>query len=265
MAGDRGEATTAGLGGVEVPVQIEHIERRVLRDRVLEAVEQALVSGTLRPGDRLKEAEIAQEAGISRGPVREALQQLVGEGILVNVPHRGTYVALWSKSDVIETYGLRALLESYAARLAMKRMTEEEKAELGSIVERMYTRAREGDAVGLSELDRRFHHRLFELSGNAPLRRILRDLWRRIGMMVNFDATTSPDLFQYADNHRMLLDALRSGKADSAEQVFREHIVSVGEALTQRMNGAPVARRKEGSAPGVYSESDGDSAGILFT
>jgi DNA-binding GntR family transcriptional regulator len=168
--------------------------------------------------------------------VREAIQHLVAEGILVNVPHRGTYVAQWTKIDVAETYGLRALLESYAARLAKERMTEEELTELEDIVSEMEVCAPKGDAACLSELDSHFHHRLYELSGHSLLMRILRDLWRRISMLVNFDASTSPDLIEYAQNHRMLLESIKSGDGEKIEQVFREHIIGVGNMLIQRMD-----------------------------
>lgn len=218
-----------------MPLQIEPIESNIIRDQVLEAIEKALVSGELRPEDRVNEAEIARDAGISRGPVREAIQHLVAEGILVNVPHRGTYVAQWTKRDVAETYGLRALLESYAASLAKERMSVEELTELENIVSDMETCAPRGDATCLFELDLTFHHRLYELSGHTLLVRVLRDLWRRISMLVNFDASTSPDLIEYAQNHRMLMDALKSGDGIKIEEVFREHIIGIGEVIIQRM------------------------------
>lgn len=218
-----------------MPLQIPRLENQSLRDRVLDAIEQALVSGALKPEDRVVEAEIAREAGISRGPVREAIQQLVGEGILVSVPHRGTFVARWTEREVAETYSMRALLESYAAALAMTRMNPQESAEMRAIVDEMFVRAREGNAPAVLELDLRFHHRLYELSGHATLERMLGELRRRISMLVNFDASTTPDLVEYAQNHQMLLEALHTGDRDHVEHAFREHIVAVGDALIQRM------------------------------
>jgi len=218
-----------------VPLQIPKLENQSLRDRVLDAIEQALVSGALKPEDRVVEAEIAREAGISRGPVREAIQQLVGEGILVSIPHRGTFVARWTERDVAETYSMRALLESYAASLAMTRMEQQESAELESIVKEMFLQAGEGNASAVLELDLHFHHRLYELSGHSMLGRMLGELRRRISMLVNFDASTTPDLVEYAQNHQMLLDALHTGDRDHVEHAFREHIISVGDTLIQRM------------------------------
>lgn len=219
-----------------MPLRIGRIERQSLRDRVLDEIERALISGALKPGDRVVEAEIAREAGISRGPVREAIQQLVGEGILVSVPNRGTFVARWTERDVAETYSMRALLESYAAALAMSHMTPDESAELEAIVDGMFLQAEEENAAELFELDLRFHHRLYELSQHEMLGHTLGDLRRRISMLVNIDATTSPDLVEYAQNHRMLLQALRTGDRDHVEHAFREHIVAAGDALIRRMH-----------------------------
>jgi DNA-binding GntR family transcriptional regulator len=219
-----------------MPLRIPRIENHSLRDRVLDAIEQALISGALKPEDRVVEAEIAREAGISRGPVREAIQQLVGEGILVSVPHRGTFVARWTERDVAETYSMRALLESYAAALAMSRMTPDEAAEMQAIVDEMFQRAKEGLSSAVFDLDLRFHHRLYELSRHEMLGRMLGDLRRRISMLVNIDASTTKDLIEYAQNHRMLLQALHTGDRDHVERAFREHIISVGNDLIQRMH-----------------------------
>jgi DNA-binding GntR family transcriptional regulator len=227
-----------------MPVEIGHIESEALRDQILDAIERALVSGMIRPGDRVNEANIARQAGISRGPVREAIQHLVAEDILVKVPHRGTFVAQWTLNDVSETYGLRALLESYAARLAKERMTQEDFTELEAIVDEMFDCAQRGDSPGLTELDSRFHHRLYDISSHKLLKRKLDELWRRISMLVHFDAETSPDLIEYAQNHRMLLDAIGSGDGGKIEEVFREHILSVGEALIQRMENQAEAEAK---------------------
>jgi DNA-binding GntR family transcriptional regulator len=215
-----------------VPLQIPRIESDSLRDRVLDAIEQALVSGILKPEDRVVETEIAREAGISRGPVREAIQQLVGEGILVSIPHRGTFVAGWTERDVVETYGMRAVLESYAAALAMSRMTPDESAEMEAIVDEMFQHAKEGNAPAVLELDLRFHRRLYELSGHEMLERMLGELRRRINLLVNIDANTTPNLIEYAQNHRMLMDR------DHVEHTFREHIVVAGNALVERMREA---------------------------
>jgi DNA-binding GntR family transcriptional regulator len=238
-------------------VKIEPIEASGLRNQVLEAIERALLSGALQPGDRVVEADIAREAGISRGPVREAIQHLVAQGILTHSPNRGTFVTRWTENDVYETYSLRALLESYAVRLAMASITPAVLAELEQLLETMCQRAHAGDALGVYHHDVQFHHHLYELAGHRLLSQMVYQLERRIYMLISLDAATTHNLVQYADNHEQLLQVLRSGDPDLAETVFREHILQVGRALVQRMReqGAraeAAAERRAAAAPFTF-------------
>jgi DNA-binding GntR family transcriptional regulator len=217
-----------------MPVEIESLDARVFRDRIEQAILQALSSGDLKPGDQVNEAEIARQAGISRGPVREAIQHLVGEEILVSYPHRGTFVAEWTDKDIREIYSVRALLEGYAARLAVQIMTGEELAELISIVEKMVQKANEGDEASVFEYDLLFHLRAYEFSRHDLLCRLLSKLRRRIYFYIKLDADTTPSLVQYAENHYLLLDSLKSKDPNRAETVFREHLESVGNVLAER-------------------------------
>jgi DNA-binding GntR family transcriptional regulator len=211
------------------------LQRDVLRDGVIEVIEKALFSGKLRPGDRVVETKLARQTGISRGPVREAIQQLVGEGVLVTHSYRGTFVAEWTAKDVAEVYGLRAVLEGYAVHLAMQYITSQDLADLEDIIDEMQKLARQGDGEGVSELDIRFHTRICELSQDTLLFKTLAGLRRKIGMLVTIDRELAPDLVELASNHLMLLEAIRTGDPEHTESVFREHIVEVGNTLVQRM------------------------------
>lgn len=217
-----------------MPVEIESIETRVLRDRIEEAILRALSTGDLKPGDQVNEAEIARQAGISRGPVREAIQHLVGEEILVSYPHRGTFVAEWTEKDILEIYSLRALLEGYASHLAVERMTQDEMDELSVIIEKMVAKAKDGDEASVFEYDLLFHLRMYEFSRHELLCRLLSKLRRRIYFYIKLDADTTPSLLHYAENHYVLLDSLKSKDPARAETVFREHLESIGDMLADR-------------------------------
>ncbi len=217
-----------------MPVEIEFLDARVFRDRIEEAIFQALSTGDLKPGDQVNEAEIARQAGISRGPVREAIQHLVGEDILVSYPHRGTFVAEWTEKDIREIYSMRALLEGYAARLAVQIMTEEDLAGLCSIIDKMVQKAKEGDEAGVFEYDILFHQCTCELTNNELLSRLLTNLRRRINFYIKLDETTTPSLEQYAQNHYLLLESLKSKDPEMAEAFFRDHLESVGVTLAER-------------------------------
>jgi DNA-binding GntR family transcriptional regulator len=226
-----------------MPIEIESLDGRVFRDRIEEAILQALSVGDLKPGDQVKESDIALQAGISRGPVREAIQRLVGEEILVYYPHRGTFVAEWTSADIREIYSLRGLLEGYAARLTVQRMTAEQLAELSSIVEEMVQKAKAGDTTGVFEYDLLFHQCVVELAGHKLVSKLLANLHRRISFYIKLDEGSTARLDQYAENHYLLLESLKSGDPEKAEAVFRDHLETVGQGLAERSEQKMLARK----------------------
>lgn len=226
-----------------MPVEIEALGARVFRDRIEDAILEALSVGDLQPGDQVKEAEIAMQAGISRGPVREAIQRLVGEEILVYHPHRGTFVAEWASADIREIYSIRGLLEGYAAGLAVRRMTEAQLNELSLIIEQMVQKAKAGDIEGVFELDLTFHQSVNDLAGHKLLSKLLANIHRRISLYIKLDEESTPNLDQYAQNHYLLLESMKSRDAGKAEAVFREHLETVGKGLAARFEQRSVARK----------------------
>jgi DNA-binding GntR family transcriptional regulator len=231
-----------------MPLEIESLDARVFRDQIEKAILQALSSGDLHPGDQVNEAEIARQAGISRGPVREAIQHLVGEDLLVSYPHRGTFVAEWTDKDILEIYSMRALLEGYAARLAVRTMTAEQFDELSNIIDKMVQKAREGDHASVFEFDLLFHQCMSGYSNHSLLIKLLTNLRRRINFYIKLDEDTTPSLEQYAENHYVLLDCIKSKDPEMAETVFREHLESVGKVLAERYKQKMLERQMSGNA-----------------
>src|SRR5215208_1836082 len=96
--------------------RLERLEPRALSRRIVDQLKRVIIAGELRPGDRVLETDLAEQLGVSRGPVREAFRQLEQEGLLVSYPHRGTFVATVPDDEIDEVYALRAPLEASAAR-----------------------------------------------------------------------------------------------------------------------------------------------------
>lgn len=231
-------------------MEIQEMKREILRDEMASIIEQALLRGDLKPGDRVNESEIAQKAGVSRGPIREAIRQLVGEGILVSKPHRGTFVAQWSDREVVEIYSLRAVLEGFATGLAAQRATAADIASLQSLVEQMRACASKADTDTLAELDWDFHDKVYALSDHATLVQSLSGIARKIRLLLVIDVTVSPSYCaKVADNHQAILDALRTGDARHAETRVREHIMQVGEKLVESLRQQRSAGQKERRRP----------------
>jgi len=221
---------------------VPFLKRENLRDAVIRLIEEALLMGELSPGSRIVEAELARQAGISRGPVREAIQQLVGEGVLVQYPSRGTFVVQWTPQAVGEAYTLRAVLERLAIQEAAKRATPEDIAQLQAIVDEMAVHARDGDNRALVRLDVRFHEQLYALSGHSLLQEVLARLRRRLYALMGMDEGYMLHKDEMARDHQRIVDALRTGDPTLAGEVISAHILAVGAEVVEQ-----VRRRTEES------------------
>jgi DNA-binding GntR family transcriptional regulator len=223
-------------------MKVPFLKRENLRDAVIRLIEEALLMGELSPGSRIVEAELARQAGISRGPVREAIQQLVGEGVLVQYPSRGTFVVQWTPQAVGEAYTLRAVLERLAIQEAAKRAKPEDIAQLQAIVDEMAVHARDGDNRALVRLDVRFHEQLYALSGHSLLQEVLARLRRRLYALMGMDEGYMLHKDEMARDHQRIVDALRAGDPALAGEVISAHILAVGAEVVEQ-----VRRRTEES------------------
>lgn len=147
------------------------------QEAVLEQVRRELVSGALRPGQQVRQEQLAERYGVSRVPLREALKILEGEGQVVYHPHRGYFVAELSVDDLVEVYRLRELLEAEAIRAAAPNLTDEALADLRDAGAAVVRANRSRDVAAITDANRRFHFALFALSGRPRLVRILGQLW----------------------------------------------------------------------------------------
>lgn len=221
------------------PVQAKRPKSRLLRHRAMTRIQEMIWDGTYAPGAHLTETDLAKHLGISRGPVREAIQELVRQGLIVTIPNRGAFVVQWSVEDVIEVFSVRSVLEGLAAKIAVRRLPS---AQLTPPFERvigeMRDAARSGQLMKLVDLEMEFHQMLARASGNKRLIRMHDDLSAQIKMLI---ATAEvrlrlyDDLAEIANLHAPILEALRSGDAEAAGREAEEHVRRAGECLTQRM------------------------------
>lgn len=205
---------------------------RSLRQHVRAKVRAAILDGTLPPGGRVIEQDLARRFGISRGPVREALRQLELEGLVRCEPHRGTFVAITShESHVRELYSLRAVLEGLAARIVATERREGIPV-LQQIVERIGDAAGDLDCSRILDHDMELHRKLCEISGHRLLNATYEGIY---GQIVGFSETILPSVPDrvphVARSHQDLVDALKQGDPDVAEQAWRRHVNDSAERL----------------------------------
>ena len=219
-------------------------ERRTLPTRVREAIEERILTGALREGDQIVEYQLARQLGISQTPVREALRTLERDGLVITRPHRGTFVRRVTKREAHERYTLGMELESFAARLALPRLTSADFVALEGIVDDMAAAAAEArakqteDAFARTvELNVDFHRYLVEKAGHE----LLLKAWLSVNPLnwrfVTYTRLLDPDPVELAERHRSLIAAYRSGDQVLAASAIRQHVWEVAESVLANMPG----------------------------
>ncbi len=194
-------------------------------DTAYEAVRQMILSGAAAPGDRLGEAELAETLGLSRTPVREALQRLGADGLVEVLPHRGARVVRWTAADLAEIFELRSLLEPYAAaRAARIGLDEEVLAALRDRCAEMERAAAASDLARVAQLNSRFHAALIDASGNRRLPGMLTSVMHAPLILGTFHRYDAEAMERSMGHHREVVDAIAARDPDWAASVMRSHI-----------------------------------------
>jgi DNA-binding GntR family transcriptional regulator len=204
------------------------LERRVFREEIREQLIEDILNGKLPPGARIVETRIAQQFGVSQGPVREALRDLELFGFVVCSPFRGTQVRRISTEDLLEIYPIRAALEGVAARAAAVRIDDATLAHLEELIGAMREAASRDDHRAEADADHAFHHAIVKASGNHMLEHV----WQTMRLSITTCVThsvTHRSLHEIAERHWVVLEALRARDADRAEAAIRRHIEEPGE------------------------------------
>lgn len=201
----------------------------------------AIDSGTYRPGDRLVESELAERFGVSRTPVREALQRLETQAMLKR-DGRSLIVATLDHNQLAELYTVRAELEALAARLAARHATPEEIRVLAGMVAE--DRAVLGDPSALARANRRFHHQIHLASHNRYLVQQLDLVHRSMALMARTSLAAEGRDVVTLDEHQAIVDAIAAREGAAAEKALRHHISMAFE--TRLKEEARIAAEREG-------------------
>jgi DNA-binding GntR family transcriptional regulator len=191
-----------------------------VRERVLATLRQEIITGRLRPGDRLVERELADRFGVSRVPVREAIRALVAEGFVHFETPRRTVVRPLTPTDVKELFELREALEVYATGLAAQRATRADLAELEELLDRAETATRAQDAEAIPEINTRFHDHILTMAGNGLLVSVMEPVAGRVRWLTH----QNEEWPQLLIEHRELYAAIASGDPERARAHALAHV-----------------------------------------
>jgi DNA-binding GntR family transcriptional regulator len=201
-------------------------------DLLRDQLEQDIVTGVLRPGERLDEQSLAARFGVSRTPIREALMQLASAGLIALQPRRGAFVASLSLREVIDRFEVMAALEGACGALAARRITEPERRELLGAHEACAREAPGGDADAYYYANERFHHVIYGASHNGYLAERARQLHDRLKPYRRLQLRARSRVASSLAEHQAIVDAILAGESGKADRILRDHILIQGERLS---------------------------------
>lgn len=212
---------------------LPHIDNKPLRERVLDTLREAIVTGELKPGQTLVENDLAAQLGVSRAPLREAFQTLSREGLIETLPYRGTVVRRLTIQDIEELYSLRNILEQFAVRRLIAAGTDEDVAALRQIYEDMLSAAQVGDLKAVNLLDRRFHNTMIERSRHNLLLETWEIVTLRVRQVMALRNRRNSDLTQIAHNHIPIINAIATRDEKTAITVIETHVFSARDLIVE--------------------------------
>jgi len=208
-------------------LKFETINYRGLWSNVLLNLRKFILNGDLKPGDQLIESTIANQMQVSRGPVRDALKQLENEGLVMNIPRKGTFVRNMNKDDFKQIYELRAYLESLAIRLAIEKLNENPElvSSLKNIAKQIGEASKEENVTLIADLDVEFHRAICESSKNQ----YLIEAWMRIRSLIRLCLITDlyyKNYWKTEQDHSMIINAIIQKDGKLGEERIKDHINS---------------------------------------
>ncbi|HNR05513.1 MAG TPA: GntR family transcriptional regulator [Bacillota bacterium] len=195
-----------------------------LREVVFNSIRGAIISGVLKPGERLMEVQLAEKMGVSRTPIREAIRKLELEGLVVMIARKGAYVADLSIKNITDVLEVRAVLEGLASGLAALRMTEEEIKDLELTARHFEQAMNSNDVEGVIQTDIEFHEKIFKATRNEKLLQLTNSLMeqvQRFRVMYLNKAIKSTNLIK---EHYKIVEAISRRNREMAENIAKIHI-----------------------------------------
>lgn len=215
----------------------ETVQRKTLKDEIFDVLNKRIIAGKYAPGEWLRQEEIASQLGVSQTPVREALDLLVSAGLAERVPYTGVRVAQLSTDEIIDSYGMRLMLEPAATRWAAALIQKEQVDGLYRILDEMKGHETLNDMSNQRQLSREFHLSIVNASHNALMVRVYQVVanafpdWMMYEVMYRHPELLEESLAREYVEHRAVVDALAARKPELAAQKAMEHVLHLGRDL----------------------------------
>jgi DNA-binding GntR family transcriptional regulator len=207
------------------PSRIRFTDPGLIRERVVDALRDAIIAGRLKPGERIRERELVALLGVSRSPLREAIRILETEGLITSLAYRGARVSDLSAGDLRDMLDVRIMLESFAARLAIERLDDAALQAMEEQVDRARAAGAQVDLEANFELGLGFHDMVVAASGNRKVVQIHESLKRHQRRYQHFAFTRVGRDLRALDEHADIVTALRRRDLAAVEHGLRAHLL----------------------------------------
>ena len=204
-----------------------------LRGGVFQKIREDILSGKYKEHEELKEVAIGEELGVSRTPVREAFRQLELEGLIRIVPNKGAYVTGITVKDVRDIYMIRSLLEGLCAKWATEHISKEQMEEMEENIFLSEFHASKGHTEQMAELDNRFHEIMYEACNSKMLEHALKDYHQYVLRVRKKTLSTQTRSTASNAEHRKIMEAIKSGDGELAEQLANRHMINAYENMVK--------------------------------
>ncbi|RYH07850.1 GntR family transcriptional regulator [Tropicimonas sp. IMCC6043] len=194
--------------------------------KVVAALTDSIATGVLDPGERVDEVRLAEQLGVSRTPVREALNQLVAQRILVAGEKRGVRVAQYSREELSQIFEVMYEIEVMCARMASQRLTLLSRSEIELAQAECVRAAESGDRIAYMHANEDLHHAIYRATGNEYMWELASEFRRRTGPFRAKKFATTEDLIASAKSHESLLRSIFSADSKVASDGMREHMAA---------------------------------------
>ena len=240
------------MAGQAILEESEFIQKRPLKEDIFDVLHDKIVSGKYKPGEWLRQDDIATQLGVSMTPVREALDLLVSSGLAERVAYRGVRVREIANKDIVEAYGLRLYLEVVIAQEAARHITPEQVAGLERTILEMKKHDNLKDVSIARRLSREFHSAIADATKNDLLIKLYSVVsnafpdWLLYEALFRYPEILQDSMTDMHDEHTVIVNALKKGDAHKAALKSVEHVMESGEWLVEYLNiPAGLLREKE--------------------
>lgn len=212
------------------------IQRATYKDHVIQYIYTALQENRYQPGDKILESQLAEELGISRAPIREALAELVSSGLLTYKPQVGNFIASMSEKEIIDSYIARGILEGAAAAEAIHFITVAEISGLEKMTRQMEALARSGQRKELIDIGQQFHEAIFQRCQNTQIVHFTKLLSLKLHLLFYkyWAKLYSPE--EIRERHLEIVNAIKQQDPEHLERLIRQHYTTTGEKVSAQLS-----------------------------